>query len=486
MSLATVPRSAAPLATAGVLLLALAPLAVTTTLGAQDTLRPPAAAATLGHAPSAPAVRVSLGEEALVPGDHGRVSVRTRADGWVVVLQADPTGHVRVLFPLDPFDSAQTIRGDADLVVRSRGGGRDAFTAGSALGDGTVLAAFSADRPFRAGRYARNGHWDPRAFPRVAAGADAEGELLALVGELLPRGARFDYDVAGYRVSEPLPVVATARAGEEGYAPEPGEETNVDAYDGAAAMPTGTGYTSSYFDDAFYYGSFGGYFPGFYGGIFPIVVVLPSSFHNRSFRRGFHGFGGIDPFFLSLGCPPVFFSPFSPFPHFDGPGRRSGGRSGYGVVYTGPRSSGPHLAGSPPPPVSKPYSYRNRPPAATGPTVYRSHGGAPPAQSGASPTAPSSWTPMPWHPMNGGGGRSGDASNRRDAVPVGRGAPPHPAPAAPASAAPAPSRLNSGGGATIWRAPAHTAPAASTSNNSSGGNGNAAHASPGGARIRPR
>ena len=115
MSLATVPRSAAPLATAGVLLLALAPLAVTTTLGAQDTLRPPAAAATLGHAPSAPAVRVSLGEEALVPGDHGRVSVRTRADGWVVVLQADPTGHVRVLFPLDPANPLPSERGQQTL-----------------------------------------------------------------------------------------------------------------------------------------------------------------------------------------------------------------------------------------------------------------------------------------------------------------------------------------------------------------------------------
>ncbi|HET7456048.1 MAG TPA: DUF4384 domain-containing protein [Gemmatimonadaceae bacterium] len=453
-------------------------VAASTALGAQDTTSSSsnaAAPATLGHAPSAPAIRVSLGEEALAPGERGRVSVRTRSDGYVVVLHADPAGRVRVLFPLDPGDSGQRVRADSDLVVRSRGGGRDAFTAGSAVGDGIVLAAVSASRPFRGTLYAHNGHWDPLALPHLAPNTDAEGVLLALVGNLLPKGAHFDYDVATYRVSEST-VASTVANGGEVVADE--IPVGANGYDNASPMNGGYGanVTSGYgYEDWSY--AYGGY----YGGIFPIVIV-PATYYGAGYGRGYGNGGGfrncIDPFYIALGCPPVYHAPY-PTPHSgyrpgDGAGRR--GHS-YGIIYTTkPRPAAP---------PSAPTGYRPRPTGGTPTngggmapaTVYRSpppRTASPPATTAPAGAATSAPVRAPW------GTRRIEQQRPAASAP-----PPLPATSAPARTTTAfPMRSP-----VIWRAPASAAPSpppppppASTRSAPAPER----HASPGGSRTRPQ
>ena len=93
-------RAATPL----LALLALARGATPLVAQGPDTSATPAAPATnpLAVPSRTPPIRVTLSEEELVPGDRVRVLVRPRADGYLVVLHADPAGRVRVLFPLDP------------------------------------------------------------------------------------------------------------------------------------------------------------------------------------------------------------------------------------------------------------------------------------------------------------------------------------------------------------------------------------------------
>ena len=62
-----------------------------------------------------------------------------------MVLHADPDGHLRVLFPLDPKDD-NFVRGGRKYEIRGRGG-RESFTADDRNGRGTVYAAVSHD-PF--------------------------------------------------------------------------------------------------------------------------------------------------------------------------------------------------------------------------------------------------------------------------------------------------------------------------------------------------
>jgi hypothetical protein len=381
----------------------------------------------VGHGPSAPAVRVSIGEESLVPGDRGRVSVRTRADGYVVVLHADPAGHVRVLYPLDPEGATQRVRGDSDLVVRSRGGGRDAFTAGSTLGDGTVLAAYSTSRPFRGTLYAHSGHWDPLALPRVAPGGDAEGVLLALAGNMLPRDARFDYDVAAYRVSEAQTVAATTDAGYDADAIPVG----ANGYDGAAAAASGGGVAMGY--DDWSYGSYSSY-GGYYGGLFPVVLVLPASYYGRGYARG--GFcDGFDPYYLAVGCSPLAFGSY--------PGTIYYGRGGPVVYRGGSHARRPGRGGSP-------YSYKRRPASTPigAPIGYRPRDGA------------TSGTPLGAAPVVSPRSLSerrhllGDPGSRRLIV----GPPPTAAPAAQPQQSPPPQRVYTPRTWTPMTSPATTAP----------------------------
>jgi hypothetical protein len=158
-------------------------------------LFPPAVAA----APAAradPPVRVKLSDDFYARGERARVKVKTDRDGYLLVLQADPAGRVRVLYPLDPTDEG-TIRGGKEFEVRSRGD-REAFTVSDRAGGGIVLAAI-ADQPFRFEEFTRNGHWDYRALAARNVEPDPEAALLELVDRMA--AGPYDYDLAHYTVS---------------------------------------------------------------------------------------------------------------------------------------------------------------------------------------------------------------------------------------------------------------------------------------------
>src|SRR3954447_25013909 len=94
-----------------------------------------------------------------LPGDRAKVQVRTRDDGYLIVLHADPEGHLRVLFPLDP-DKDNFVRGGKKYEVRGRGN-REAFDVDDASGRGTVYAAVSSE-PFHFEGFVLGDHWDYR------------------------------------------------------------------------------------------------------------------------------------------------------------------------------------------------------------------------------------------------------------------------------------------------------------------------------------
>jgi hypothetical protein len=128
-------------------------------------------------------------------GDRARVHVRTEDDGYLVVLQTDTEGHVRVLFPLDPTDD-NFVRGGKKYEVEGRGG-RDAFDVGDRSGRGTVYAAVSGS-PFRFDEFVLSDHWDYRALAPQRLPEDAEPELTELVRRMAQ--GSFDYDVLSYYV----------------------------------------------------------------------------------------------------------------------------------------------------------------------------------------------------------------------------------------------------------------------------------------------
>ena len=97
-----------------------------------------------------------------MPGDAVRASVQVGADGYLLVLHADPDGRIRVLFPLDPTDDA-SVRGGRTYDLRTRGDRRDLFIAEWSRGNGTILAAVSRE-PLQVSEFSANGHWDYRTL----------------------------------------------------------------------------------------------------------------------------------------------------------------------------------------------------------------------------------------------------------------------------------------------------------------------------------
>jgi hypothetical protein len=145
-----------------------------------------------------PAIRVWLNKgDYIERTEKVRAYVRTGVDGYVVILHAEPSGRVRVLFPLDPDDDAW-VRAGRDYEVRSRGD-QEAFRIYDGTGPGVVVAAVSRD-PFRFDGLALNRHWDYRSAA-FGVGNDPEADLLALVQQM-SGGAWFDYDVTRYQIRE--------------------------------------------------------------------------------------------------------------------------------------------------------------------------------------------------------------------------------------------------------------------------------------------
>jgi hypothetical protein len=145
-----------------------------------------------------PAIRIWLNEDGRFQrGDQVKVQVRSRDDGYLVVLHLDPDNRLRVLFPLDPGDD-NFVRGGKRYQILGRGE-RETFEVDVRSGRGTVYAAVSRD-PYRWDRVVVGDHWDFRALNEVQLSRDVEADLTEFVREIA--AADFDYDFADYDVYE--------------------------------------------------------------------------------------------------------------------------------------------------------------------------------------------------------------------------------------------------------------------------------------------
>ena len=158
-------------------------------------------AATHGSVAADPPIHVKLSDDVLSTGDHAKVRVRLAQAGYLLVLRADANGHVRVLYPLDPTDSAIVPAGK-DFEIRGRGD-REAFTADEREGTGTILAARSSE-PFNFESFQRGRHWDYRALAAEQTGQDQEAALVDVVDRM--SSGQYDYDVTTYTVAAGPPA----------------------------------------------------------------------------------------------------------------------------------------------------------------------------------------------------------------------------------------------------------------------------------------
>lgn len=128
-------------------------------------------------------------------GERVRLQVDAEVDGFLLVLNYDTDGRVRVLFPLDPRDDAQVRAGRRYEVRGDEGSG--AFRAG---GDGTglIYSAISRD-PWRFDDVVLDDRWDYARLSIDSRSDNPEQALTDLVQSLSGPGG-FDYDLAGYRV----------------------------------------------------------------------------------------------------------------------------------------------------------------------------------------------------------------------------------------------------------------------------------------------
>lgn len=152
-------------------------------------------AAALADGPPTP-ITVSLNNGGQYSrGEYSKVQFKAAADGYVVVLQADQDGRIRVLFPLDPTDD-NFIRGGKNYQIIGRDG-KGSFYLSQAGGGGMVYAAWSAS-PFTLGGFTRGDHWDFDVLDRFNASDDPEATLNDLVGQMTP--SAFDYAIDRYVV----------------------------------------------------------------------------------------------------------------------------------------------------------------------------------------------------------------------------------------------------------------------------------------------
>src|SRR5256884_2153595 len=158
-----------------------------------------AAPATTRSAAPDPPVRVWFNSDGNYQyGDRAKVYAKAAEDGNLVVLRADASGQVRVLFPVDP-DGDQQVRGGKKYELKGRGG-REAFVVDDTTGHGTVLAAL-ARTPFQFAQFEKNGHWDYSALGGGAVRPDPETHPANPVQRVGGTGGHFDYDVATYTAS---------------------------------------------------------------------------------------------------------------------------------------------------------------------------------------------------------------------------------------------------------------------------------------------
>lgn len=128
-------------------------------------------------------------------GDRVRLQVDADVDGYLLVLNYDPSGRLRILFPLDPRDDARV---EAGRRYEVRGQTNDAAFRAGGDGTGLIYTAVS-EEPWRFDDIVLADRWDYTRLEIDSRTTDAEPEITDLVQHLAgPRG--FDYDILGYRV----------------------------------------------------------------------------------------------------------------------------------------------------------------------------------------------------------------------------------------------------------------------------------------------
>jgi len=168
-----------------------------------------------------PAVRVTLNSQNLYdPGDRARVRVHVRDDSYLIVLHADASGVVHVLYPINPGDDNFAPAGE-DFEVR--GNTQDAsFVVDNVRGTGMVYAAVSKD-PFHFDEFSNGSQWAGNAFPDTARGDNAEAVLTDVVQRAATAGGRFDYDLVTYTVTAHRPPRNTYATAPTYGAPPPSD-----------------------------------------------------------------------------------------------------------------------------------------------------------------------------------------------------------------------------------------------------------------------
>lgn len=257
---------------------------------------PPAAPARAAVSQDDPAIRIWLNNDGRFErGDQAKVKVKTREDGYLLVLNVDTDGRLRVLFPLDPGEDNQ-VRGGRTYQISDRGG-REGFTVSNRSGSGTVYAAVSRV-PFRFDGYTVGGHWDFSALDDVRMSAKPENDLNDFVRRLA--AADFDYDVLQYDVFEHV-VYGNPDAvlyDDHAYGPPAWGYAGCGWGCGGTSIFVGVGFGRPFrpfFADPFFFNPF-----------FNPFFVDPFFFDPFFF----------DPFFFD----PFFFRPFPVFPVFHHPG----------------------------------------------------------------------------------------------------------------------------------------------------------------------
>lgn len=257
-------------------------IAALTVLAATLSPTPALAAPRVGPPTDDPAIRISLNSNGHYRrGDKAKVEVRTREDGYLLLLRVDADRRLRVLFPRDPRDD-NFVRGGQDYEIKGRGN-RETFQVDDVSGQGVIYAAISRD-PYRFDEYELSDHWDFRALNNVPVGDEYEADLNDFVRKLAL--SDFDYDLQRYDVSDRAYASRTTYVTEvygsswgssywgSGYAGSCYWSWDC-GYDGTSLF-IGLGFGRPFFYDPFYYDPF--FFgPRYYAPVYYYPYYYPYS-----------------------------------------------------------------------------------------------------------------------------------------------------------------------------------------------------------------
>jgi len=213
-------------------------------------------------------------------GQTAQAHIRTREDGYVIVLQADVDGRVRVVFPLDPSDD-NFVRGGHDIELAGRGG-KGSFYVDGPPGMAAVYAAVSPV-PFRFTDFVRGDHWDYGSLYDKSLDSDFESGFTAIVDRMST--GHFDYDIARYRVEGQGSTTSAMSGGGPTYVGSPCWVAPYDAFCGGPTYLPGPLYGSSYWGPGFGVG-YGGY-----GWSFGFSFSMPYYGYGYGYGYGYPYYG---------------------------------------------------------------------------------------------------------------------------------------------------------------------------------------------------